>query len=438
MLIDRPPDPWPAPVAEGPVRATVSVPGSKSLANRALVLAAGAVAPTTVTGLPAGSRDLDLMAAALSGLGNTMKPSAVPGVVTVTPGTVAGAVSIDCGLAGTVMRFVPPAAGLTRAEVRFDGDPRARERPMGPVLAGLRHLGLQISDGATGTLPFTVQGSGHVAGGDVEVDASASSQFVTALLLSGARFDRGVTVRHRGGPVPSLPHIGMTVRMLAEHGVVVEADVVDRRDAVWRVEPGPIAARDRVIEPDLSNATPFVALAVATAGQVLIRDWPQDSLQPAGPLMEVFGQLGADFRATPDGMVVTGGGRVQGIHADLRDLGELVPTIAALCALADGPSRLTGIGHIAGHETDRLQALATQLSDAGGTVSADHDGLTITPTPLHGGLWRTYHDHRMATCGAILGAVVPGVLIENVATTAKTFPTFPALWSGAVLSGRGG
>lgn len=426
---------WAAPVAAGPVHATVAVPGSKSLANRALLIAAGAVGPTTVSGLPAGSRDLDLMLGALAALGSTATPRA-SGTVTLTPGGRDGDVTIDCGLAGTVMRFVPPTAALTTATTRFDGDPRARERPMGPMLDSLRELGISV-DSPDGRLPFTITGRGRVPGGEVVVDASASSQFVTALLLSAARFDSGVTVRHRGGPVPSLPHIDMTVRMLAEHGVVVTSDTTDRRRCVWRVEPGPIAARDRLVEPDLSNATPFVALAVATSGMVLIRDWPADSLQPAQPVIEVFSQLGAAFAVRPEGMAVTGTGQIRGIDRDLRDLGELVPTIAALCAMADSPSRLRGIGHIAGHETNRLTALAAELSGLGADVTADDDGLTIRPAPLRGSTWRTYHDHRMATCGAILGSVVPGIQIENVATTAKTFPDFPTVWRDAIDTSRG-
>jgi 3-phosphoshikimate 1-carboxyvinyltransferase len=305
------------------------------------------------------------------------------------------------------------------------------------MIGSLAELGIGVAS-TDGRLPFTVEGTGRVPGGELVVDASASSQFVTALLLSAARFDDGLTLRHRGGPVPSLPHIDMTVRMLADSGVAVACDTTDRRHCVWRVDPGPIAARDRRIEPDLSNATPFVALAIATGGTVVISDWPADSLQPAEPVVDVFGQLGADFAASPQGMTVTGTGRIRGIDRDLRDLGELIPTIAALCALADSPSQLRGIGHIAGHETNRLTALAADLSGLGADVTTDDDSLTIRPAPLHGGSWRTYHDHRMATCGAILGSVVADIRIENVTTTAKTFPAFPTAWRDAVATGEGG
>lgn len=420
---------WPAPNASGPVTATVAVPGSKSLANRALILAALADGPSVITGLPGGARDLDLMAAALRALGHRVDVTST--TATLTPGAATGDRAVDCGLAGTVMRFVPPVAALRAGSTRFDGDARARQRPMAAMLAALRHLGIQVPPADTG-LPFTVAGAGAVPGGPVTVDASGSSQFVSALLLSGARFDAGVTVHHAGGPVPSLPHIDMTVRLLAEHGVPVAVDVTDRRSARWRVEPGPLAAVDRRIEPDLSNAMPFAALALITGGTVTIPGWPSGSAQPIAAVTDLVAQLGGRAEVVADGLRVTGGPEVAGVSVDLRDLGELAPTVAAVCAVASGPSRLSGIGHIAGHETDRLAALARELNGLGGDVTADADGLTIRPRPLRGGVWRTYHDHRMATAGAIVGAVVPGVLVQDVATTAKTFPDFPDRWRAAV------
>lgn len=423
-------EPWPAPVAAGPVNARVAVPGSKSLANRSLVLAALADGSSRIRGLPAGARDLTLMATALGDLGADISAPS-PGEITLTPGAVTDSAAVACGLAGTVMRFVPPVAALTTADVMFDGDPRARERPMGPMLTALRTLGVDIAADRT-RLPFVVHGRGAVRGGEVTVDASGSSQFVTALLLSAARFDQGALIHHRGGPLPSQPHIDMTVRMLTQQGVSVSADVTDRASATWDVRPGAVHSLDRVIEPDLSNAAPFIALAIVTGGQVLIQDWPADSLQPAAVMMEVFAALGATFTPTPDGMLVSGTGRATGLDADLRDLGELVPTITAVCALADRASHLYGIGHIAGHETDRLAALAAEINAAGGDVEVGSDSLRIRPRPLHGRQWDTYHDHRMATCAAIIGCVIPGTAIQNVATTAKTFPDFPGVWQQTV------
>jgi len=413
---------WPAPTAAGPVRATVRLPGSKSVTNRALPLAALAEGPGTVR-RALRSRDADLMAAALRALGAGLTPSEETASSVdwhVVPGPIRGGVSIDVGLAGTVMRFVPPIAALADGEVRFDGDAAARRRPMGPLLAALRALGAHVEGDA---LPCTVRGP--IRGGEVTIDASASSQLVSGLLLAAARFEKGVTVRHSGPPVPSMPHIQMTVQMLREAGVHVD----DGEPDVWRVEPGPIAARDLVVEPDLSNAAPFIAAALVTGGTVTVPDWPERTTQPGDALRGLLTEMGATVTRTPEGLAVTGTGRVSGIDADLHDVGELTPTIAALAALADGPSTLRGIAHLRGHETDRLAALATEINRLGGDVRETADGLEIRPRPLRGGVFHSYEDHRMATAGAVIGLVVPGVRVENIATTAKTLPEFARMWA---------
>ncbi|MFC8600417.1 3-phosphoshikimate 1-carboxyvinyltransferase, partial [Isoptericola sp. NPDC057191] len=273
-------------------------------------------------------------------------------------------------------------------------------------------------------LPFTVHGTGRVAGGAVDVDASASSQFVSALLLAGARFERGLTLRHIGTTLPSVPHIAMTVATLRDAGVEVD----DSRDGIWQVSPGPVAARDVRVEPDLSNAAPFLAAALVGGGTVRVPGWPTETTQPGGLLPDLFTRLGAEVRRDGDVLAVTGTGAVRGVDLDLRAAGELAPTFAVLAALADSPSRLRGIAHLRGHETDRLAALATEITRLGGRAEETRDGLVITPRPLHGGLFRTYADHRMATSAALLGLAVPGVRVENVATTAKTLPGFDALW----------
>ena len=422
-LADPVPDPWPAHRAHAPVHATVSLPGSKSLTNRALVLAALSDGPSVVR-LALRSRDTELMARALTALGS---PVDVTGDDwTVTPGTTRGGAQVDCGLAGTVMRFVPPVAALAEGPVSFDGDAHARTRPMGGVLEALRALGVEVHDDGRGTLPFTVVGSGRVRGGVVTIDASASSQFVSALLLAGARFEEGVEVRHQGGRVPSLPHIEMTVAQLRLHGVEVRTDEPDR----WRVLPGPVKAVDVAIEPDLSNAGPFLAAAAVTGGEVTVRDWPERTTQAGDELRAVLTRMGTEVHWTPTGLTVRGTGTLRGIDLDMRDVGELTPVVAALCALADSPSRLSGIAHIRGHETDRIAALARELNRLGGDVEENHDGLLIRPRPLHAGTFRTYADHRMAHAGAVLGLVVDGVLVEDVATTAKTFPGFTDVWAG--------
>ncbi|WP_183096023.1 3-phosphoshikimate 1-carboxyvinyltransferase [Nocardioides stalactiti] len=427
-------DPWPAPVATTPVDVVVALPGSKSLTNRALILAALADGPSVVR-RALRSRDTLLMAQALTALGARVDTDGDDWAVTpLSPASPASPVAaeVDCGLAGTVMRFVPPVAGLVAGTAAFDGDAHMRNRPVGEVLAALTALGVVIDDGGRGSLPFTVSGSGRVPGGTVVIDASASSQFVSALLLAGARYEHGVDVRHDGKPVPSLPHIEMTVAMLRDRGVAVDDSDANR----WAVAPGPIAARDETIEPDLSNAAPFLALAAVSGGSVTVRDWPTATTQAGDALRDLLAQMGCTVTRVADGLRVTGpaGGHraLRGLDADLHDVGELAPAVAALCALASTPSRLSGIAHIRGHETDRLAALATELGGLGADVTEHPDGLSIRPAPLRPGTFHTYADHRMAHAGVIIGAAVPGVLVENVTTTSKTFPDFPGFWAALI------
>jgi 3-phosphoshikimate 1-carboxyvinyltransferase len=323
------------------------------------------------------------------------------------------------------MRFVPPVAALADGPVAFDGDPHARTRPMGEVIGALRRLGVDIDDGGRGALPFTVHGTGRVQGGTVTLDASASSQFISALLLAGARYVDGVDVRHDGKPVPSLPHIDMTVDQLRLHGVEVDDGEPNR----WRVRPGTVRAVDVLVEPDLSNAAPFLAAAAVTGGEVTVRDWPRQTTQAGDQLREILALMGADVALHDRGLTVRGTGGLRGIDRDLHDVGELTPAVAALCALAGTPSRLRGVAHVRGHETDRLAALARELTGLGGDVEETDDGLVIRPATLHAGVFHTYADHRMAHAGVILGLAVGGLLVEDVATTAKTFPAFPDAWS---------
>jgi 3-phosphoshikimate 1-carboxyvinyltransferase len=413
---------WAAPAATGPVDAAVALPGSKSMTNRALVLAALAAEPTVVS-RPLRSRDTLLMAAALRALGAEVTGESGEGDWTVTPGALSGPATADCGLAGTVMRFIPPVAALATGDVTVDGDQRARERPMRPLIAALRVLGVEIDDAGRGALPFTVRGRGAVKGGSVTIDASGSSQLVSGLLLAGPRFDAGIEVRHEGPPVPSAPHLAMTVQMLRARG----ADVTSGRD-VWQVVPGSLRGGESVIEPDLSNAAQFLGAALVTGGRVTVRDWPAETTQPGDALPRLFAAMGAEVSHGPDGLTVRGTGTFGGLDADLHDVGELTPVLAALAALADGPSRLTGIAHLRGHETDRLAALAAELNALGGDVRELPDGLEIRPRPLHGGVFHTYDDHRMVMAAALLGLAVPGIEVENVATVGKTLPEFTELW----------
>ncbi len=415
---------WPAPTMTGPVDATVAVPGSKSLTNRALVLAALATAAgtTTISGALR-SRDTDLMIDAVRALGVTVTGD---GTELTAGGAVAPAAGtrIDCGLAGTVLRFLPAVAALSTQTVIFDGDEQARARPIAPLLDALRGLGVRI-DGAG--LPFEVRGAGSVAGGEVHIDASASSQFVSGLLLAGTTFRDGLTVVHTGESVPSAPHVAMTVAMLRGAGVTVDDGTPNR----WRVAPGAVAARHWDIEPDLSNAVPFLAAAAVTAGTVRISRWPAHSIQPSDAILDLLSRVNVVAQQTDSHLQAQGAPSYGAIDIDLHDIGELAPAVAALAALAapGSVSTLRGIAHLRGHETDRLAALSTEINGLGGRCVETPDGLQITATPLHGGVWRSYADHRMATAGAIVGLRVPGVQVEDIATTSKTLPDFPGMWA---------
>jgi len=428
---------WSAPVCPKPIDAEVDVPGSKSITNRALILAALSDGPSRIQ-RALRSRDTDLMAQALRTLGVGITAHEIDDATVdfeVTPHYLRteAPTTIDVGLAGTVMRFLPPVAALSNGDLAFDGDRAARRRPMATLVEALRDVGVDVEDAGRGLLPILVHGTGRVPGGEVMLDASRSSQFVSALLLSGARFEAGVTIRHVGGPVPSNPHIDMTIAMLAEHGVrvrsVEETEISGHSRRTWHVDPCDLRAVDRIVEPDASNALPFIAAALATGGRIRIRHWPRVSIQPTEQILEVVRAFGGVVSTDDDGLLVVGPPELRGVQADLRDIGETAPTFAALAALATEPSSLHGIAHLRGHETDRLAALHAQISALGGNIEQTDDALLFRPASLSGNSFLTYEDHRMATCAAILGLRVPGIEVENVATTAKTLPNFPQRWN---------
>jgi 3-phosphoshikimate 1-carboxyvinyltransferase len=413
---------WPAPHHPAPVDAVVGLPGSKSLTARALILAALADGPSRLV-RPLRARDTDLMADALRALGVRIDEDGADWVV--TPAPLRGPVTVDAGLAGTILRFLPPVAALAEGDVTVDGDPRLHERPNAGLIAALRDLGVGMDDDGRGRAPFTVRGTGRVRGGAVTVDASESSQIVSGLLLAAARFDEGLDLSLAGG-VPSMPHVEMTVTTLREHGVQVTAT-----ERGWRVVPGPIAALDRVVEPDLSNAAPFLAAALATGGQVTVRDWPEVTTQPGAQLDRLLSEMGASVERTPDGgLRVTGTGVVRPLVTDLSEVGELTPVLAALCALADGPSRLTGVAHLRGHETDRLQALDEVLTAVGARVRQLPDGLEIEPGPGRPAQLDSYADHRMVMAAAVLGLAIDGVTVADPGAVTKTLPDFRERWAG--------
>jgi 3-phosphoshikimate 1-carboxyvinyltransferase len=427
---------WPA-IFRGatPVDISVVIPGSKSVTNRALILAAQAKSPSTLR-RPLVSRDSELMVAGLKALGIGIEETTA--VIDgneelqwiVTPAPMRGGVRVDVGNAGTVMRFLPPLAALATGEVIFDGDPRSYERPLGPVIKALEELGVSIDHDNRYSLPLKLHGTGKISGGEITIDASESSQFLSALLLVAPSFTNGITVKHKGGSLPSMPHIEMTVDMLRQFGASVEVDSVAQ---TWSVKAGALHGLDLVIEPDLSNASPFLSIAMVCGGRVAIADWPIKTTQPGDQLRTILSDMGAQFSFGDNGLTISGTGTIHGIDVDLHDVGELTPSIAALCALADSPSHLRGIGHLRKHETDRLAALTREINALGGNVTEEETALHITPAPLHAGVFHTYDDHRLATAGAVLGLVIEGIEVENIATTRKTLPDFPGLWSSLLL-----
>ncbi len=427
---------WAAPTASGPLDALVHLPGSKSLTNRELVLAGLAEGPSLLRA-PLHSQDSDRMVEALTALGTRIER--VPGDspfgpdLLVTPASeLTGSTTIECGQAGTVMRFTPPLAALALGPTTFDADDSARGRPMGTMVDALRSLGVDIADDGRGALPFTVHGTGAVVGGELTIDASRSSQFVSGLLLAAPRFERGLVLHHAGERLPSLPHIEMTIAVLAARGVAVEAP----EPGTWVVAPQPIRARDVDIEPDLSNAAPFLAAALAAGGRVAVAGWPRATTQVGAQLAQLLPRFGASVAVDGDRLTVSSDGRISGVDLDLSAAGELAPALAALAALAATPSTLTGIGHIRHHETDRLAALAAEIAGLGGSATELPDGLRIEPRQLHGGVWHSYEDHRMATSGALIGLRVPGVAIAGIESTAKTMPEFPELWRDLLRGAR--
>jgi 3-phosphoshikimate 1-carboxyvinyltransferase len=429
---------WSAPFRGGltsfgePINAKITIPGSKSATNRALILAAIAKTPSRLR-KPLSSRDADLMVKGLQSLGCKIDEIKTEQGFDyqITPHKLSGPTQIDVGNAGTVMRFLPPIASLATGLVHFDGDARSHERPLEPVIKALEQLGASIEHGNKYRLPLTINGSGEIKGGEVEVDASASSQFISALMLLGPATKNGLTIKNIGKTLPSMPHIEMTIQMLRQFGATVEVN-----DNSWKVVSGDLSGQDLTIEPDLSNAAPFMAAAMICGGSVEILDWPKSTSQPGDQLRDIFAKMGAKIERNNEGFKISGSGTISGIDIDLHDVGELTPSIAAVAALASSPSTLRGIAHLRLHETDRLAALASEINNLGGDVTEGPGELLIKPSKLVASqIFKSYEDHRMATAGAIMGLAVKDLIVENIETTKKTLPDFPGMWQ-EMLNGK--
>lgn len=419
---------WKAPVASEPIQTVMSLPGSKSLTARELLLAALADRPSMLHS-PLISDDTQAMIEALASLGTTIELQKTDhpfgdDLLIIPAEELIGSTTIQCNQAGTVMRFVPPLACLSLGPTVFDVHHSAKKRPILPLLEALKQLGADINVLPNGVFPFTIHGTGELRGGFASINASLSSQFISALLLAAPRFTQGLHLKHTGKRLPSLPHIDMTINCLKHRGVEVQRPSKNE----WIISPTPLRSLDVTIEPDLSNAAPFLAAAVATQGTLTITGWPETTTQVGARLSDLLSAFGASIIYEKGTLTVTGPETIQGVNLDLSTAGELAPTLVALASLAQEPSHITGISHIRHHETDRLSALCEQINALGGNLTEEEDGVHIQPGTLHGGVWKTYHDHRMATAGALIGLVTEGIAIENIKTTAKTLPQFRDLW----------
>ena len=423
---------WCAPRLRSPIHAKVSIPGSKSQTARALYLAAIGRQPCVIEGVLR-SRDTDLFAQALRTLGAQihMMGDSRAQITPISSDSFSSERVIDCGLAGTVMRFLPPLAALSSTPTRFNGDEQAYARPLAPLLDVLESLGAALTyHGEKGHLPFTISGPLKPPSSPITVDASASSQFFSAMLLVAPLI--GGAIIRSDAPLISLPHIEMTLNMMHEAGL----SWTQLGDREWRVDAGAPTASEIAIEPDLSNAGPFLCAGILSAGSVTIPNWPLASTQPGAQWPSLFNEMGIETSLETNemgssGLTVRGGGpgSFPGIERDMSTMGEMVPTLAALLLFASTPSTLTGIAHLRGHETDRLDAIAQSVTALGGLIEQIPDGLRITPASLHCAPLRSFADHRMATFAAIVGLVVDGVSLDDISCTSKTLPEFESMWA---------
>ena len=417
---------WHAPTINGAINSTLEIPGSKSATNRAFVLAALGNKNSVITN-PLFARDTNLMLEALEKLGcNVVKKL---NSVEISPMKKDHSeISIDVGLAGTVMRFVPPLAALSSGTSHFDGDERARNRPMKTLIESLKKLNVKVIDNYQGKLPFSINSDGQITGGEIEIDASESSQFISALMLVGAKFKNGLTIKHVGQNLPSLPHIEMTIEMLKEVGVKTN----QINATTWRIENQKINSKNWVIEPDLSNAGPFLAAAMVTKGEIKIKDWPLQTTQAGNSWIEILSMMGANIQLNSKQLILKNESDIKGINYNLNDVGELTPVLVAISLFANSKSEFTGISHLRGHETNRLAALVENITAIGGDATETEDGLIINPKQLHGGVWKSFDDHRMATAGAVIGLKVKDIYVDDIATTSKTLPNFEDMWNKMV------
>lgn len=409
-----------------PARGIVSVPGSKSINNRALLLAALAQGTSTLHGA-LDSDDTRIFAACLQALGFLVEHDRAAATFTVEgcggalPAVPGGKADLFVGNAGTAARFLLALAGLGRAPVRFDGVAAMRKRPMGDLLDLLAAQGAHIeAEGAPGCLPLTLTGGG-LPGGALRLDPSRSSQQVSAALMV-APFAAADTALTLTGEIVSEPYIAMTIAMMADWGVAVERpepiSLIVRAGQRYRAKPA------YAVEPDASSASYFFAAAAVTGGRVTVRGLSRASLQGDALFVDALAAMGAQVTESADGLTVAGPAQLSGATLDMNAISDTAPTLAAIAPFASGPVTITGVEHMRWKETDRVRAMATELARMGADVEERRDGLVIRPSALRRARVATYDDHRMAMALAVAGLAGPGVEIEDPGCTSKTFPTF--------------
>lgn len=435
-------DPMPVTPMEGPLDATVAVPGSKSITNRALVCAALADGES-VLHQALDADDVAAMRDGLAALGIQVEEAGPPdeiGNVTLAVRGCAGRPTADVAVvdarhSGTTSRFLMPVAALTTGVVRVDGSLGLRARPMGPAIDALRQLGVTVTDaGSPGHLPVDIS-DGPVAGGEREVPGSASSQFLSGLLMAGPAMRTGLVVRV-AGPLVSRPYVDMTVAVMERFGVTVERPDRD----TFAIEPQTYRATELAIEPDASAASYAFAAAAIVGGRVTVEGLGTSTLQGDLRFVDVLESMGASVERHPDRTTVAVEGTLRGIHVDMRHISDTAQTLAVVAAFAEGPTRVTGIGFIRGKETDRIAAVVTELRRLGIDAEEELDGFLVRPGPLRPAVVETYDDHRMAMAFALAGLRAPGIRIADPGCVAKTFPGFWAflerLRAAGAASGR--
>jgi 3-phosphoshikimate 1-carboxyvinyltransferase len=408
--------------ASRPLDAVVDVPGSKSIANRALVCAALADGDTTLTNVPGGD-DTVAMLGCLGALGIAVSAEADEVRLAGSGGRLDAAdVVLDAVLAGTTSRFVTALAALAPGPVTVDGAPPLRRRPMGPLHTALASLGVAVEPGELpGNLPVTVRGPLRT-GGTVALPGDVSSQYLTALMLIGPSLTGGLRLRLTT-PLVSVPYVRLTASVMAEFGVggveIGSAEIV--------VPEGRYAATTLAIEPDASSASYPLAMAAVAGGRVQVRGLHRTSAQGDAVFADLLADMGCTVSDDADGLTVARdpATALTGIDVDLADVSDLVPTVAAVAVTATTPTRITGVGFIRAKESDRLGDLAAELGALGADVTVEADGLRIAPAgPLRGAALATHHDHRLAMAFGVLGVAVPDVVVAEPGVVSKSWPDF--------------